>query len=318
MRFVAILFLLFGFNLGWAQTYPSKPVVLVNGFAAGGSLDAVVRLVAIHLGKELGQSVVVENRAGATGTIAAASVARAPADGYTLLFGVAGNLVVAPATMKNVGYDPVTSFDAVSEVARGPYVLVANGDLPVRNVAELFDYARKNPGKLNYGSSGPGSVQHFAGELLNRAGGVSLTHIPYRGGGQSYPALMAGDVHALFDTMPGPQMFAQSGKVRPIAVTGPKRLKSYPDVPTFTEQGFPGVDVGFMYGVVAPAGTPPAVIAKLNAAMHRALANPEMKALLDKQDLEPSPGTPEAFKALMVSEGQRWKRIVAESGFKPE
>ena len=316
-KLVSLLVLSFA---AWAQAqgFPTKPVMLVHGFSAGGSLDVVVRQVAATMEKELGQGVSVDARSGATGTIAAAAVARAPADGYTLLFGVAGNLAVAPATMRSVGYDPVTSFAAVSEVARGPYVLVVNADLPVRNVAELCQYAKAHPGKLNFGSSGPGSVQQFAGELLAKACGTPMQHIAYRGGGQSYPALMTGDVHLLFDTMPGPQMFAQSGKIRPIAVTGQRRLKTYPDVATFGEQGFPSVDVGFMYGVVAPAGTPPAVIAVLNAALRKALLGDQMKALLAQQDLLPSPGTPEAFQSLIASEAKRWKDIVRETGFKPE
>jgi tripartite-type tricarboxylate transporter receptor subunit TctC len=317
LKILLLAYLFFCSFAAGAQTFPNKPVTLVHGFAPGGSLDVIVRQVALTMGKELGQSVAVDARAGATGTIAAALVSRAPADGYTLLFGVAGNLAVAPATMKSVGYDP-TAFTAVSEVARGPYVLVVNADLPVRSVAELIDYARKNPGKLNYGSSGIGSVQHFAGELLNRAGGIQLTHVPYKGGGQSYPAMITGDIHALFDTMPGPQMFAQSGKIRPIGVTGAKRLKSYPDVPTFTEQGLPSVNVGFMYGIVAPPGTPAPIVSTLNAALTRALLSPDMKALLAKQDLEPSPGSPEAFQALIASEARRWKEIVTETGFKPE
>ncbi|MGE4338725.1 MAG: Bug family tripartite tricarboxylate transporter substrate binding protein, partial [Pigmentiphaga sp.] len=273
---------------GLAQAFPSKPITLVHGFAPGGSLDPVVRQVAAALEQEVGQPVIVEARPGATGTIAAAAVARAPADGYTLMFGVAGNLVVAPATMKEqVRYDPAVDFDAITQVARGPYVLVVSREVPVTNVAELCAYAREHPGKLNYGSSGPGSVQHFAGELLARACGTTLQHIPYKGGGQSYPALMAGDIHLLFDTMPGPKIYSQSGTIVPIAVTGDQRLDTYPDLLTFAEQGFPSVDVGFMYGIVAPAGMPRDVVATLNAALHKALLSERMRELLAQQDLRP-------------------------------
>ena len=318
MRLLACLLLSTACCASWAHGYPERAINMVTGFAAGGSLDVIVRQVAQSLSAELGQPVTVENRTGATGTIAASYVARSAPDGYTLLFGVAGNLAVAPATMKSVDYDPVTAFAPISEVARGPYVLVVNAGLPVKNLQELVAYARQRPGALNYGSSGMGSVQHFAGDMLSRAAGLDMVHVPYKGGGQSYPALMAGDIHLLFDTMPGPQIFAQSGKVKPLAVTGEQRLKTYPDVGTFAEQGYPAVDVRFMYGVVAPAGTPAPIVQTLNKALHKALLTKEMKASMAHQELEPSPGTPQAFGQLIATEARRWKEIVKATGFEPQ
>lgn len=316
-RLLSVLLLLVA-GLVQAQPYPSRPITMVLGFPPGGSLDPIARQVAQGMQKELGQNVVVENRPGASGTLAAAGVARAQPDGYTLLFGVAGNLVVAPASMKQVPYDPSTAFVPVSLIARGPYVLMAHAGLPVQDVAELARAAKASPGQLNYGSAGIGSVQHFAGELLNRATGATLTHIPYKGGGQAWPALMSGEIHALFDTMPGPSMFIGTGKVRPLAVTGSKRLTSMPEVRTFAEQGYPSVDVSFMYGVLAPAGTPRDIVAKLNAAVHRALAEPELLAAMRRQEVEPSPGTPAAFGELITSELRRWREIVVQTNFKPE
>ena len=298
------------------QGFPSRPITLVNGFPPGGGPDILARQVATAASKRLGQPMVVENRPGASGTIGAGTVARAVPDGHTLLFGVGSNLAIGPATLKDVPYDPVQSFAPVVEIARGPYVLVVASALPARNVAELVEHAKRHPGKLNFASVGPGSPHHFAGELFRREAGIELVHVPYKGGGPAYAGFLAGEVQVFFDSMPGPQAHIQSGAVRPLAVTGPKRLAVLPDVPTFAEQGVQGVDVSFMFGVLAPAGTPRDAVLRLNAAIAESLADPEVRAAFARQAVEPSPGTPEAFGALVAAEAKRWREIVARTGFR--
>ena len=314
-RWLAILLCVSATSVA-AQGYPSRPVTLVNGFPPGAATDTISRQIAVVLARRLGQAVVVENRTGAAGTIGAASVARAAPDGYTLLFGVLSNLIVGPASIKDIAYDPVQSFTPIVEIARGPYVLVVTPSVPARTLAEFVDYAKKNPGKLNFGSVGPGSAHHFAGEMLKRAAGIDMVHVPYKGGGPAYAGLLGGEIQVLLDTMPGPQQYVRAGTLRALAVTGPKRLSTLPEVPTFLEQGQDGVDVQFMFGIVAPKGTPADIIARLNAETTQALADPEIRATLAGQSIEPTPGTPEAFGALLALEWKRWREIVAKTGFK--
>jgi tripartite-type tricarboxylate transporter receptor subunit TctC len=301
-----------------AQPYPSKPVTLVNGFPPGGPTDLTLRLIAAKLSERLGHPMVIDNRAGASGTIAGAMVARAAPDGHTLMFGVAANLAVALATMKNPPYDPVTAFTPIIEVARGPYVWMVKPAVPAKNVAEFVAWARANPGKVNYGSPGQGSVHHLAGELFKRAAGIEMVHVPYKGGTTAYTALLGGEIDAMFDSMPAPLPHVAAGRIRAIGVTGSKRLQVLPDVPTLAEQGVPGVDVHFWWGFVGPAGLPKALVARLNAEIGRALADPELQATFAKWNIEPSPGTPEAFGAYIAQESKRWRDAVALAGLKPE
>ena len=300
----------------FAQPYPSRPVTIINGFPPGGVTDTVLRLIASKLSERLGQSVVIDNRAGAAGTIAGSAVARAEADGHTLLFGVAANLAVAPATMKSAPYDPARAFAAIIEVARGPYIWMVKPEVPATTMQEFIAWAKKNPGRVNYGSPGQGSVHHLAGEMLKQATGIEMTHVPYKGGATTYTAMLGGEIDAMFDGMPVPLPHLKAGKIRALAVTGPKRLTALPEVPTLAEQGVAGLDVHFWWGIVGPAGLPKAVIARLNAEISRALADPEAKATFAKWDIEPSPGTPEAFGAYIAQESARWKAFVAKSGLK--
>lgn len=301
-----------------AQVYPSKPVTLVNAFPPGGPTDIVARQIAAKLSQRFGQQVIVDNRAGAAGTIGAGSVARAEPDGYTMLFGVAANLAVAPAVLKSVPYDPVKSFAPVVEIARGPYVLMVHPSVPAKDVAEFVAYARQHPGKLNYGSPGQGSVHHLATEMLKQATGIDMVHVPYKGGAPMYTAIMAGEIQVLIDGMPAPLPHLRSGKMRPLGVTGDKRLGALPDVRSFAEQGVKGVDAQFWWGIVVPAGTPQPIIARLNAEITQALTDPEIKATFEKQNIEPSPGTSEAFGAWIAAERGRWAQVVAKAGIKPE
>ena len=300
----------------FAQPYPSRPVTIINGFPPGGVTDTVLRLIASKLSERLGQSVVIDNRAGAAGTIAGSAVARAEADGHTLLFGVAANLAVAPATMKSAPYEPARAFAAIIEVARGPYIWMVKPEVPARTMQEFIAWAKNNPGRVNYGSPGQGSVHHLAGEMLKQATGIEMTHVPYKGGATTYTAMLGGEIDAMFDGMPVPLPHIKAGKIRALAVTGPKRLAALPEVPTLAEQGVAGLDVHFWWGIVGPAGLPKAVIARLNAEISRALADPEAKATFAKWDIEPSPGTPEAFGAYIAQESARWKAFVAKSGLK--
>ena len=299
-----------------AQSYPTKPVKVLIGFAPGGAPDTVLRRIASKLEERLGQPVVVENRAGASGTIAAAAVARADADGYTLLFGMAANLAVAPATMKNPPYDALTAFAPIIEIARGPYLWLVRSDAPARNMQEFIAWSKKNPGKLNYASPGQGTVHHLATEMLKQAAGIDMVHVPYRG--VLYVALLAGDIQAMFQSMPEPLPYLEAGRIRALGVTGNRRLAALPDVPTLAEQGLPEVEANSWWGFVGPAGMSNAVVAKLNAEIAGVLAEPELKAIFARWNIEPTPGTPEAFGLYIRQESIRWKEVVAKAGLQLE
>jgi tripartite-type tricarboxylate transporter receptor subunit TctC len=310
--------ILFAAGTVCAQGYPSKPITLVNGFPPGGPTDLTLRQIAARLSERLGQPTVIDNRAGAAGTIAGTMVARAVPDGYTLLFGVAANLAVAPATMKNPPYDPATAFAPIIEVARGPYIWMVKPSVPAKNLPEFIAWVKANPGRVNYGSPGQGSVHHLAGEQFKRSAGIDMLHVPYKGGTTAYTALLGGEIDAMFDSMPAPLPHIAAGKIRALGVTGAKRLPVLPDLPTLAEQGVSGVDVQFWWGFVGPAGVPKDIVAKLNAEIAHALADPELRATFAKWNIEPSPGTPEAFGAYIAQESKRWREAVAAAGLKPE
>ena len=319
MRFVRSLVVLAAIAVtghAIAQGFPAKPVTMIVPFPPGGSVDAVARQVAAGLGQYLGQSVVVENKVGAGGTIGSGLVARAAPDGYTILLGTTSALAVSPMTYKSVPYDSLTSFAPIIEVTRGPFVLSVKNSLPVANVRELVDLAKKNPGKLNSGSAGLGSVHHLALEMFKQAAGVDIVHVPYKGGAPAWTAVIAGEIDMLFDSMPGPFMF--QGRAKPLAVAGPHRLPGLPAVPTFAEQGFPGVETVFFWAMLAPAGTPPEIVAKLNAALGQTLRDPAVKAEFAKQSMETSPGTPEEIARFMATEIPRWRQVVQKAGLRQE
>ena len=220
--------------------------------------------------------------------------------------------------MKNAPYDPATSFTAIGEVARGPYLWLVNPRVPAANMREFLAWAEKNPGRVNYGSPGQGCVHHLATELLKQATRLDMTHIPYNGGSTTYTGILGGEVDAMFDGMPTPLPHLKAGKLRALAVTGPKRLPALPEVPTLAEQGISGVDVQFWWGFVGPAGMPREVVAKLNAEINRVLALPELKATFARWDIEISPSTPEAFAALIARESAYWTGFAARSNIKLE
>ena len=299
-----------------AQSFPAKPVTMIVPFPPGGSVDAVARQIAASLGQYLGQNVVVENKVGAGGTIGSGIAANSAPDGYTILLGTTSALGVSPALYKSVPYDALKSFVPIIEVTRGPFVLSVKNDLPVSDLKGLVDLAKKNPGKLNSGSAGQGSVHHLALEMFKQAAGVDIVHVPFKGGAPAWTAVIAGQVDMLFDSMQGPLMF--QGRAKPIAVAGPQRLPGLPNVPTFAEQGYPAVQTVLFWAMLAPAGTPAEVVAKLNTALGQTLRDPVVKGEFSKQSMETSPGTPEEIARFMAQEIPRWRQVVQKAGLKPE
>ena len=294
-----------------AQTYPTRPITIVNGFSSGGNTDTALRQIAARLAERLGQPVVVVNRPGASGTIAASTVARAAPDGYTLLFGVAANLAVAPAAMKVPPYDPVRAFTPIIEIASGPYIWMVRGDLQVQTMPEFVAWARSKRGQGNYASPGVGSVHHLASEMLLQTIGVEMVHIP--GGRNLYLSLMAGEVDAMFDTLPGPISHAKAGKLRPLAVTGSKRLGVLPEVPTLTEQGLPDVPVTFWWGLVGPAELSPSIVIRLNTEVAAILAEGPIQATFAAWGIHPTGGSAESLGAWIARESARWRDFAART-----
>lgn len=294
--------------------YPDKPITIIAGFLPGSGPDVAARLAASRLAAQIGQPVIVDNKAGASGTIGTTFAARAEPDGYTLLIGSASALTVAPALYKKVDFDPVKSFAPITQMLQGSFILAVRSDLPIHNVAELLAYSKANPGKLNYGSSGNGSLHHLCMEMLKSATGLNATHVPYKGSPQSWAALNAGEVDIICDSMPGPLASLQLGKARAIAVTSDHRLASMPQVATFKEQGLPQVNIVFWYGFLAPAGTPPAIVNKLNAAFAKAFKDPELIRHYAEQDIDIVSGTPEQFGQIIAGETDMWARIIKQAG----
>ncbi len=315
MRFASFLLFVFS-SLSLAQPYPSKPIHLVVPFPPGGPTDIVGRMVAQKLSDGVGQNVVVENRPGAGGTVGSASVAKAAPDGYTLLYGSTSTLAIAPSLYKNLSYDPQKAFAPISLVSSGPIIIAVNEKVPARTLKEFIALAKSSPGKLAYGSGGNGTPPHLAGELFKTVGGVDLLHVPYKGGGPAITDVAAGQVQAIFEGQVALMPHFQSGRVRPLAITGAKRSPALPDVPTATEAGLPKYDANFWSGVVAPAGTPPEVIARLNSALVKALGSAEVRDTLTKQGLEPAGNAPREFAEHIRAEAQKWAAVVKASGAK--
>jgi tripartite-type tricarboxylate transporter receptor subunit TctC len=299
-----------------AQPYPSKPLRLIVPFPPGGPTDIVGRLVAQEIEKGLGQAVVVENRPGAGGTVGSTAAARAPADGYTLLYGSTSTLAIAPSLYRNLAYDPRSAFAPISLVSRGPIVIAVNAEVPARSLKEFIALARRSPGKLSYGSAGNGTPPHLAGELFKTVAGVDLLHVPYKGGAPSINDLAAGVVQAIFEGQVALIPHLKSGKVRALAITGDARNAALPDVPTAAEAGLPQYDAHFWSGLVAPAGTPGEALSRLNAVLVKALAAPGLRETLTRYGLEPAGNSPQQFAAYIDAEIKRWAAVVEASGAK--
>jgi len=298
-----------------AQGYPDKPLKLVVPFPPGGPTDIVGRLVAQKLAEGIGQPVVVENRPGAGGTVGSTAVARAPADGYTLLYG-STTLAIAPSLYRDLAYDPRTAFAPISLVSRGPIIAAVNAQLPAKTLKDFIALAKSSPGRINYGSAGSGTPPHLAAELFKTVAGVDLVHVPYKGGGPAVSDLAGGQVQVIFEGLPSLLPHIKSGKVRALAITGAKRDPALPEVPTFAEAGLPGYDANFWNGLVAPAGTPAEVIARLNSVLVQALATPEVHAALVRLGLEAAGTTPQQFGDFIAAEIDKWARVVKASGAK--
>jgi tripartite-type tricarboxylate transporter receptor subunit TctC len=299
-----------------AQTYPSKPIRLVLPYVPGGIIDTAGRHFALRLSESLGQSVVAENRPGAGGMVGIDVVARSAPDGYTIVLTDPG-IVSNPTLQKDPPYD-LKAVQAVSIVGSSPAVIVASQHLPVKTFSELIAYAKANPGKLNFASAGIGTAPHLAGEMIKLRTGIDMTHVPYRGIGAAYPDVMSGKVQLAFSSIAGAVPFTADNRVRPLATTGAARSAVYPDVPTVAESGLPGFDVDLWIGIYAPAGLPPAVLAKLNGELKKVLQHPELKAALAKIGVEPRGTTPEEAAAFTRSEFEKWKKVIVEGNIKPE
>jgi tripartite-type tricarboxylate transporter receptor subunit TctC len=300
-----------------AQDFPSRPIKLVVGFAAGGTTDFMARLLADRLRGPLGQPVVVENRTGANGALGAEFVAKAPADGYTLYFTTAGVATVYPH-LKPAPYDTLRDFVGVSRVAYNSTMLVVNAAMPVKSARDLAGLAREKPGKITIAITGLGSVSHLGAELFQAAAGIKLTEVPYRGAAPAMTDLLGGSLDALFGD--GPTVIAQisAGKIRAIAATSHSRSEIFPDVPTFLEQGFADTVADQWAGVLAPISTPVAIVAKLNGAIAAVMREPEVRARLAATGVVPGVDTPEEFAAYLRQENERWARVIREKGIKAE
>ncbi len=292
--------------------YPTKPIRLVVPFTPGAGTDTVARFVAQKLSERLGQQVVVENRTGAGGAIGAVEVAKAEPDGYTLLF-VASPFTTVAASAKNPGYDPVGQFVPVAPIASGPLAFVVNPAVPATTMREFVELARREPGRLNYGSAGTGSVNHLALELLMARTGTTIVHVPYRGIADATKDLIAGTLQAMTASIPAALPLAADKRVRVLAVTGPKRIPQMPDVPSWQEQGVANAEVINYWGIVAPAGTPRDAIAKLNAETRRVLAQADVRERLEREGAELIPGEPERLGVLIASDLANWKKLITEA-----
>jgi len=301
-----------------AQDYPTRPVVLVSPFPPGGSVSLVARIVAEKMGETLGQSIVVENRGGAGGTIGARSVAKSPPDGYTLLLGYTGTLAIGPSMYPNAGFDPRKDFAPVGRIGTAPTLLVVHPSVPVHSVAELIAYAKANPGKLNFGSAGIGTVGHLAGELMATMAGLRLVHVPYKGTGPAITDLLGGHIPMMFTPVPTAHAQAESGLLRALAVTGAERSSLLPNVPTVAESGLPGYEAALRYGLVAPAGTPRAIIERLNKELRTALAAEDVRSRLAADGAEVLPSTPEQYAADIDREEATWSKVVNALGLRGE
>ena len=315
---LAALSFALGVGASIAQDYPSRPITLVVPFPPGGSTTIVARIVADKMSEALGQSIVVDNRGGAGGTVGSRAVAKSPADGYTILLGYTGTLAIGPTLYGNVGYDPRSDFEPIGRIATAPNTLVVHPSLAVHSVPELIAYAKANPGKLNYGSAGIGTVSHVCGEYFATAAGIKITHVPYKGTGPAIIDLLGGHIPMAFAPVPATHENATSGKLRMLAVTSAVRSTLLPDVPTIAETALPGFEAVLRYGLVAPAGTPRAIIAKLNAALNAALTSDDVRARLALDGAEPLPSTPADYGADIDREETQWSKVVKASGAKAE
>jgi len=301
-----------------AQDYPTRPITLVVPYAAGGGNDIMARTAGDQMSPLLGQQIVIENRGGAGGSIATRQVAKAAPDGYTLGLGGTGTLAIDPTLYGNVGYDPRKDFAPIGLIGTSALVLVINPSIPAHTVKELIAYAKANPGKLTYASAGVGSGIHLAAEYFRFQAGLEMTHVPYKGSAPALNDLVGGHVSMYFSSLPPAVALVKDGRLRALGVTGLQRSSIFPDLPTIAEAALPGFEAVLHYGIVAPAGTPAPIIAKLNAALQHAVTSDDMKRKLAADGTEPLASTPEQYAADIDKEETKWSAIIKKSGAKAQ
>ena len=299
------------------QSYPSRPVRVIVPWPPGGAADLTARVAGQKLGEQLGQQLVIDNRGGASGAIGTELASKSAPDGYALLLGGVTELVLNPQIVK-VPYDPVRDFAAVSPLAFGYYVLVVHPSLPAKSVKALIALAKARPGEINYASGGSGTNLSLVAELFKSTAGINMTHIPYKGGGPAVMAVISGESQVMFAGIASPIPFVNSNRLVALALTGPKRSPLLPKVPTFTESGLRGMDVGLWFGLLAPAATPREIIARLNAEVVKLAATPDYRAQLEKLGFEPFSSNPEKFSAFMKAELDIWGKVIKAAGIKPD
>jgi tripartite-type tricarboxylate transporter receptor subunit TctC len=316
--FLAALALGAAAALANAQNFPARPVTLTVGFAPGGGTDTAARIIAKKLTENIGQAVVVENRAGAGGNIAAQHIATAPPDGYTIHLTSVGPMSVAPAMQKNLPYDPKKDIAPITMGVMFPNVIVVHPSLPVKTLADYVALAKSKPGELNYASSGVGGAGHLAGELFKQRAGIDVVHVPYKGGGPAMTDLLGGRV-TMYPAVPSTALpHVESGKLRALAITGPNRIATYPNVPTVAESGYPGFEASNWYAFVAPGKTPADILDYWNRELNKVLRDPQVKGELAKHGLDPAPGTREELARYIDKETEVWGRVVREAKIQAE
>ena len=301
-----------------ADEYPDRPITLVVPFPPGGSTTIVARIIADKMSQTLGKSIVIDNRGGAGGTIATRAVAKSAPDGYTIALGYTGTLAIGPSLYPSAGYDPRKDFAPIGQIGIAPNTLVVHPSFNVHNVAELVAYAKANPGKINFGSAGIGTVSHVCGEYFATVAGIQITHIPYKGTGPAIVDLLGGHIPMAFAPIPATHEQAKAGSLRMLAVTSAKRSSLLPDVPTIAEQGLTGFEAVLRYGLVAPAGTPKAIVDRLNKELNAALQDEEVRKRLAVEGAEPIPGTPQQYGEDIDREETQWAKVIKASGAKAE
>ncbi|MDP1671679.1 MAG: tripartite tricarboxylate transporter substrate binding protein [Burkholderiales bacterium] len=294
----------------FAQSFPAKPIRLILPYPPGGGSDTIARPFARKMSENIGQQVIVDNRGGAGGNIGMEAAARSAPDGYTVVMGLTAQLAVNPGLYRKLPYDPVRDFEPITLLANGAYLLVAHPSLPVKSLRDVITIAKKRPGELFYASSGNGSGAHLASELLNTMAGISIVHVPYKGGGPALVDTISGQTQLLFATPIASAGHLQAGRLRAIAVSTTKRVNSMPDVPTAAESGLPGYDSGVWYGMLAPKGTPREIVARLNEEFRKVLADPGIRDFLTKSGVEPEGSSPEELGKYMRSEIDKWAKVI--------
>jgi tripartite-type tricarboxylate transporter receptor subunit TctC len=304
-------------TLAHAQSYPDKPIRMVVGFPPGGGTDVVARILAPRMSELLGQPIVIENRPGATGTVAAGQVAKAPPDGYTIMMGHVSVNAIAPALFSNLSYDVIKDFSPIAIAAAVPHLVVVHPSMKATSLKELIAHLKANPGKISFPSAGNGSMPHLAGEIFKSLAGVQVVHVPYKGSGQSMQDLLGGQHLVAFDTMPASSPHVRSGKLRALAVSSTTRVASFPDVPTVEEAGLAGYQVTTWYGLFAPPGTPAPIVGRLHADTVKAMQTPETRAKLEGIGADGTVSrSPEEFAALVRADTARYAKIVKDIGLR--